>query len=360
MEIRASELAEKFQGGELIQKWIGPDSTFERISPLEDCKEGDLVFIHKPEALEGVLGQGVRFIAVPMKMEPDLPNLTDLTVIFAANLNLLFARVRQAYGDCRPDPEEWGLIHPTAVIHPSAKIPEDTIVGPHVVVGKNCVLGSRVVLHPGCILEENVTIGNNVIIQPKAVIGWGSVLGNNVEVKAASVIGSEGYGFAQDSQGKSHRIPQTGHVVLEDDVTVGSHCCIDRATFQETRIKRGTKLDNFCHIAHNVTIGEDCLLTAGFVVAGSTKIGNRVIASGQTGILDHLEVADGTILLHRAGVTENITESGAYAGLPLQPLKEYMKNMAVFRKLSEMRKTIQRLEKAIGEKKITGENDEAS
>ncbi|MCW8920902.1 MAG: UDP-3-O-(3-hydroxymyristoyl)glucosamine N-acyltransferase, partial [Sedimenticola sp.] len=124
-------------------------------------------------------------------------------------------------------------------------------------------------------------------------------------------------------------------------------CCIDRATYAETRIGAGTKLDNLSHIAHNVQIGQDCLLTAGFIVAGSTTIGDRVIASGQTGVLDHLEICNDVVLLHRAGVTKSIDKPGAYAGLPVQPLPEYMKNTALMKRLSELRKQVQQLEKRL-------------
>ena len=150
------------------------------------------------------------------------------------------------------------------------------------------------------------------------------------------------------SRGKSHPIPQTGNVVLGDRVRVGANCCIDRAAYRTTRIGAGTKLDNLCRIAHNVQIGEDCLLTSMFCVAGSTTIGNRVISSGQTGVLDHVQVCDDVVLVHRAGVTGDIDQPGTYAGLPVQPLKDYLRNTAVVRLLGELRQRLLALERAQG------------
>jgi UDP-3-O-[3-hydroxymyristoyl] glucosamine N-acyltransferase len=129
-------------------------------------------------------------------------------------------------------------------------------------------------------------------------------------------------------------------VVIEDRVRLGANCCIDRAAYKTTRIGAGTKLDNLCHVAHNVQIGEDCLLTSMLCVAGSSIIGNRVVTSGQTGILDHVKVCDDAVLVHRAGVTKDLDTPGVYAGLPLQPLADYLKNMAILKNLSELKKKL--------------------
>jgi UDP-3-O-[3-hydroxymyristoyl] glucosamine N-acyltransferase len=197
----------------------------------------------------------------------------------------------------------------------------------------------------GAVVEHDAQIGRNVVMHPNAVVGYGCTVGDDVVIGGGAVIGSEGDGFAQDARGRSHAIPQTGNVVLEDRVRVGANCCIDRAAYGSTRIGAGTKLDNLCHIAHNVQIGEDCLLTSMFCVAGSTTIGNRVMASGQSGAIDHLTICDDVVLVHRAGVTTSIDQPGAYAGLPAQPLKEYTRNTAVFRMLGDLRQRLLALER---------------
>ncbi len=265
-------------------------------------------------------------------------------------MNLAHALIRQKYDDRDLQDAGWSGVHPTAVVHPETTLPADCLVGPGVVIGPRVEMGEGCVIMANSVLEEGVKLGRQVVIHPSVVVGYDTLVGDNVIIKSGSVIGSEGYGFAQDENRKSYRIPQKGRVVLEDDVVVGANNCIDRATYHETRIGRGTKLDNLCHIAHNVRVGEDCLLTAGLIVAGSTTLGNRVITSGQTGILDHLTIADDTVFVHRAGVTDSVTEKGIYAGLPLQPLNEYMKNSAVLRKLTELRKKVQMLEREIKER----------
>ena len=136
--------------------------------------------------------------------------------------------------------------------------------------------------------------------------------------------------------------------MIGDRVRIGANNCIDRATYSETRIGAGTKTDNLCHIAHNVVVGEDCLLTAMLCVAGSTTIGNRVITSGNTGILDHVKICDDVVLLHRAGVTKDVEKPGAYAGVPLLPLGEYMKNSAVLKNANDLRKRVSAIEKNLG------------
>jgi len=235
---------------------------------------------------------------------------------------------------------------PTARINAPASCPPlSPVPEPRAVIGRNVRLGERTRIMAGAVIEHDAQVGSDTVVHPNAVIGYGCVVGNEAAIGAGSVIGSEGYGFAQDQHGKSHPIPQTGIVVLGDRVRVGANCCIDRAAYRTTLIGAGTKLDNLCHIVHNVQIGEDCLLTSMFCVAGSTTIGNRVMTSGQTGIKDHVKICDDVVLVHRAGVTADIDQPGAYAGLPVQPLKEYMRNTAVLRMLADLRQRLLAVER---------------
>jgi UDP-3-O-[3-hydroxymyristoyl] glucosamine N-acyltransferase len=159
----------------------------------------------------------------------------------------------------------------------------------------------------------------------------------------------EGFGFAQDDKGRSHRIPQTGKVVIEDNVLMGSQCNVDRATWVETRIRAGSKFDALCHVAHNADIGEDCIIVAQTGVAGSSTLGKRVIVSGQSAITDHVSITDDVILVQRAGVINDIDKPGVYAGTPVQPVKDYFRNSAVAHKLVELRKQVRKLEKQVAD-----------
>ena len=168
-------------------------------------------------------------------------------------------------------------------------------------------------------------------------------------LKAGCVIGSEGFGFAQDEKRRNYRIPHTGKVIIEDRVVIGANTTIDRATYGATIIRSGVIIDALCHIGHNVEIGEDCILCAHTGISGSSRFGRRVIASGQTGVLDHITVASDSVLLHRAGINRSIKEPGMYAGGPAQPLQQYLKNIAIIPKLAEIWSRLKKLEKKVAE-----------
>ena len=197
-------------------------------------------------------------------------------------------------------------------------------------------------------IERDVEIGNDCTIHSQANIGYGSKLGNRVIIRSGAVVGNEGFGFAKDENNHYHRVPHTGYVEIQDDVQIGSNCNIDRGTYGATLIKRGCKIDGLCHIAHNVVLGENCILVSQCGIAGSTIVGDRVILSGQTGVLDHLKIADDAVLIHRAGVIQDIPTGGIWGGLPPKPMKEHMKRNNSYKTLE---KKIAKLEEKISELK---------
>jgi UDP-3-O-[3-hydroxymyristoyl] glucosamine N-acyltransferase len=199
------------------------------------------------------------------------------------------------------------------------------------------------------VVEEGAEIGEDCVLHARVFVGRHCRIGDRVRLKPGVVIGADGFGFARDAGMKFHRIPQNGVVVLEDDVVVSANSTIDRATYDETRIARGTKIDALCHIAHNVFIDEDCALVAQTGIAGSTRFGKRVLASGQTGVIDHITIGDDVVLVHRAGIPEDILEPGMYAGGPAQPFREYRRNISAFKKLSNLRQRVMQLEKKVRE-----------
>lgn len=329
----------------LIKEMVGPDRPIARIAAVEDCAPGDLVFVDKAEYAATVENRRPSVVVTTFKLKGLLTGCAGLTLLLTANVNLAQALIKQRYAGRPFDASGWPRIHPSAVVHETAVVPATAQVEPRAVIGRNVRIGERTRIMAGAVIEHDAQVGDDTVVHPNAVIGYACVVGNEAVIGAGTVVGSEGYGFAQDERGKSHPIPQTGNVVLGDRVRTGANCCVDRAAYRTTRIGAGTKLDNLCHIAHNVQVGEDCLLTAMFCVAGSTTIGNRVMASGQTGVLDHVKISDDVILLHRAGVTKDIEKPGAYAGLPVQPLNAYLRNTAVFRMLTDLRQRLGVLEK---------------
>lgn len=346
MNLKASEILSLFQPAGILESLEG-DSLLLTISPVETGKSGSLVFLDNKNFLP-FIKQNKPSAVVTNKDLIEEVRLAGIDAIFLAkNVGVAHAALKQKYADRDLFQSEWGNRHSTALVHPTAIVPDSCMLGPNVVIGERVILGERCIIQAGVVIESNAKLGDDCVIFHNSVIGYNCIIGNRVFIKTGTVIGSEGFGFAQGPDKRYHRIPQTGIVVLEDDVHVGANCCIDRAAYNETRVRRGTKFDNLCHVAHNVEIGEDCALTAGFIVAGSTKIGNRVIASGQCGILDHLTIADDVIMLVRPGVSNDVKEPGLYAGTPLQPFSEYTKSLAVYRKLPDLRARVSDLEKSL-------------
>ena len=344
--ITVAEILREFQPKGILTESLGEAETrVTGIASVEDAGPGHLVFMDKKDYLEQIREKRPSAVVTSPALKEAAAGLPGISVLIAPNVSLAHAQLKQKYAGRDFTKSGWSGIHPSAIVHETCQIGEGTVVEPRVVIGQNTKIGKNSRIMAGAVIENDVTIGNDTIIHPGVVVGYGCQLGNEVVVNSGSVIGSEGYGFAQDSKRKSYPIPQTGIVVIEDRVRVGANNCIDRAAYRETRIGAGTKLDNLCHIAHNVTIGQDCLLTAMLCIAGSSKLGDRVITSGQTGIIDHVNVCNDAVLLHRAGVTKDIEKPGAYAGLPLQPLPDYMKNSAVLKSAVELKKRISELEK---------------
>ena len=347
MNVLVSELEAKFADRKLFSSRSGADSRITRISPAETCQPGDLVFVDRPEFLQIVAERKPAAVVVDHKLAGDCPDDRDLAVLTSTNVRLAHALIKGHYCSRNLDAEGWPRIHPSAVIHDSVEVLDSVHVGPNVTIGKGAQLAEGCRVLAGAVIESNARLGQGCLIHPQAVVGHDCILGDRVEVGAGTVIGSEGFGFGQDERGKAYKIPQSGNVVIDDDVHIGAGNCIDRGAYGATRIGVGTKIDNLCHIAHGVQVGKDCMLTAMLCVAGSTKIGDRVWTSGQTGILDHKSVCNDVVLVHRAGVVKDIKRPGIYAGIPVQPLKQYAKNTAQQRQLTEMSKKIKQLEATI-------------
>lgn len=346
MNLKASEILSIFQPAGVLESLEG-DAQLSSISPVESGGSGALVFIDNKKFLSFIKENKPSAVVTNKDLIDEVRQSGIAAVFLAPNVGVAHAVLKQKFADRNLFLSEWGNRHSSALIHETAEVPDSCMIGPNVVIGENARLGERCVIQAGVVIESGARLGDDCVVYSNAVIGYSCILGNRVFIKTGTVIGSEGFGFAQGADKKYHRIPQTGIVVLEDDVHVGANCCIDRAAYTETRVKRGTKFDNLCHVAHNVQIGEDCALTAGFIVAGSTKIGNRVITSGQCGILDHLTIVDDVVMLVRPGVSNDVKEPGLYAGTPLQPFGEYTKSLAVYRKLPDLRARLGALEKSL-------------
>ena len=338
---------------DLIVSRIGDDCEILGFGSVDLYQPGDLIFLDAEQVPDSLFANPPAAIVTTSKLAENLSANKELGVLVCEDVRLAHALIRQRYDDDNLHEHEWPRIHPSAVIHESVQLPDSVTVGPGSVIGCDTRLGERLVVQANVVIENNVKIGDDSLIQSSVFIGRGAVVGKRVIIKPGSIIGAEGFGFSPDQDKHFHRVPQKGIVVVEDDVVIGSNCNIDRATYGETRISRGTKLDALCHIAHNVFIDKDCIVVAQTGVAGSSRLGKRVIVSGQSAISDHKTVTDDVVLVHRCGVTEDILEPGMYAATPAQPFNEYIRNIAIYHKLHKLRHDFNSLAKQV-KKLVTG------
>ncbi|MCA9519948.1 MAG: UDP-3-O-(3-hydroxymyristoyl)glucosamine N-acyltransferase, partial [Myxococcales bacterium] len=232
-----------------------------------------------------------------------------------------------------------------ATVDPSASLGTSVRLGASAYVGARARIGDRVVLGPGAVIERDVEIGADSVIGANVVIGARCQLGERVIVQPGTVIGSDGFGYLSEGT-THHKIPHFGIVVVEDEVEIGANCCVDRATLGETRIGRGTKIDNLVQIAHNVQIGDHSLLAAQTGISGSTRLGRFNVAGGQSGFAGHLELDDGVIVGARAGVSKNL-KRGIYAGFPIAPLPRFRLQTALIAMLPKLHQRIRALERGL-------------
>ncbi len=346
MKVKASEILSEFSKSGLIQSMSGPDATAERIVAVEDAAPGTLVFVSGKEGLVPVKNGKPAIVVTTGALAKELNGTCALVT---ANVNLAQAHLRQRYADRNVRKTEWADVHPSAVVHESAKIGKGTMIAPNVVIGREAVIGEDCVIMAATVIEYGAKIGNHTVIHPGCVIGYDCEIGNNVIIRSGSIIGSEGFGFAQDEKRKHHRIPQTGKVKIGDRVVVGANNCFDRAAYKETIISSGCIFDNMVHVAHNVFMDEDCIIVAQSGIAGSSRLGKRVILSGQCGVIDHVNIVDDVVLVRRGAAFADVDKPGVYAWEPLMPLGDYMRGTVVLRKLGEMYKKVQSLEKRIAQ-----------
>ncbi len=240
-------------------------------------------------------------------------------------------------------------VHETAVISKSAVIGEKVTIGPCCVLSDQCRIGDGCVLAGNIWVGKHVSIGDNTLIEPGVVIYDRSSLGRNCIIHANAVIGCEGFGFMPDSEKVLLRIPQIGTVSIGDDVEIGVCTSIDRATFGETKISKGTKIDSHVKIAHNCSIGEYSIIVAQSGIAGSSTLGKGVTMAAQSGVANHASVGDGVIAAARAGITEDIPPGSVVSGFPAIDHKKDLRQKAAVRQLPDMIKNVKNLQKRLDE-----------
>ena len=340
MEFSASQIA-AIVNGEII----GSSSVIVTdLAKIEEGKEGTLSFLSNPKYEEFIYTTKSSICIVNKDFIPIKPLPLSLTLIKVENSYTCFAQLLELYDNLN---KKEAKIEQPSFIDNSAVIGSDLYLGAFAYIGKNVEIGNKVVIYPNVYLGDNVKIGSNTVLYPGVSIYFGCKVGENCIIHAGTVVGSDGFGFAPDSEGVFQKIPQIGNVIIENNVEIGSNCAIDRATMGSTFIREGVKIDNLCQIAHNVDIGKNSALAALVAVAGSAKIGKRVMIGGQAAINGHLSIADDTKIVGQSGVVKTVKEAVTLMGTPAIPLNDFKKSSVGFRKLPLILSKLEELEKKI-------------
>jgi len=320
-----------------------PDVTVNTIAKIEEGGNGALSFLANPKYEHYIYETKSSIVLVNKSFVPSAK--IEATLIRVENSYDAFASLLRLVDQARPRKKG---IHSSAVIEQSAKIGSDVYIGPFAYIGENCVVGNGCAVYPHVYIGDNTLLGNNCTLNPGVTIYHDCVLGEGCTIHAGSVIGSDGFGFAPQSESEFMKIPQLGNVVLEDHVEIGANVTIDRATMGSTIIRKGVKLDNLIQIGHNVEVGENSVMAAQTGISGSTKVGKNCMFGGQVGLAGHIKIANGTKIGAQGGVLGNIKEENtAIIGSPAIEIKQFMKSSIIFRKLPEMSSKIDTLEKEV-------------
>jgi UDP-3-O-[3-hydroxymyristoyl] glucosamine N-acyltransferase len=265
-------------------------------------------------------------------------------LIRVANPRIAFAKALALFF---PEPKFAAGIHPSAVIAKSAQVDPTAHIGPHCTVGERVQIGAHCVLQNGNFVGDDSALGEETHLSPNVTIHARSQIGQRVRIHAGTVIGSDGYGYVLDG-GIHRKIPQVGNVIIGEDVEIGANVTIDCGALGSTVIGKGTKIDNLVQVAHNVEIGEHCLVIAQVGIAGSAKLGNYVVLAGQAGVAGHLKIGDHVTVAAQAGVMVDTPDAGTYWGSPMQPIGDVKRQLVAVRKLPELLKKVAAWEKKFG------------
>ena len=341
MEFSAKQIAQFVQG--VIEG--DENATVNTFAKIEDGKPGAISFLSNPKYTHYIYDTESSIVLVDKSVELEKP--TKATLIKVDNAYECVAKLLQLYESMKP--KKTG-IDSLAFISPSAKIGENVYIGAFAYIGDNVVIGDGCQIYPNVVICENAKVGNDCLFYPNVTIYHDCHVGNRVTLHAGSVVGSDGFGFAPSENGYD-KIPQIGIVTIEDDVEIGANTCIDRSTMGSTYVRKGVKLDNLVQIAHNTDIGANTVMSAQVGIAGSTKVGQWCMFGGQIGIAGHITIGNKVFLGAQSGVPSSLKDNQTLIGTPPMEKLPYFKSQAIFQKLPDLYKQIQKLQKEVDELK---------
>ncbi|MGB3466687.1 MAG: UDP-3-O-(3-hydroxymyristoyl)glucosamine N-acyltransferase [Cyclobacteriaceae bacterium] len=328
---------------------IGDETTqISSLAELQNAGSGDISFFSNKKYESLLYASQASAILVPKDFEPAQEITGSLLKVddsYSAFAQLLVVAENHLM------PKKTGIENPSYIAE-SASIGEDCYIGAFAYIGENVVIGEGTQIYPNVHVGDRVKIGENCILYPGAQVMYNCVLEDHVTLHSGAIIGADGFGFAPQKDGSYFRIPQIGNVVLEDYVSVGANATIDRATVSSTIIRRGVKLDNLVHIAHNCEVGENTVMAAHVGIAGSVKIGKNCMFGGQAGLSGHITIADNNQIGPRSALMSDVTtEKNTFLGAPGIDSKEFFRIYASTKKLPDLLKRVQQLEKQFADSK---------
>lgn len=324
------ELA-NYLGGHILGD---PTVSIRGLGTLDDAGEGQISFLANKKYASKVQTTRASAVIIP----PDTDSFGHNAII-VANPYLAFAKLLTLF---TTRPRNVRGVMAGAYVDKDAIIGTDASVYPGAYVAEGVRIGDRVTLHPNVTIYEGVVVGDDVTLHAGVSIREGCRIGNRVTIHNGTVIGGDGFGYAPDGS-SWYKIPQIGNVVIEDDVEIGANATVDRAALETTRIGRGSKIDNLVQVAHNCTIGADCIIAAQAGIAGSAKLGQHVSLGGQVAIVGHIKIGDNAMISGQSGVFGSVEPGEILSGTPAIPHQKRLKAAAVFPHLPEMRKTLAKI-----------------
>lgn len=322
------------------------------LSGIKEAREGDLTFLANSKYFPLLETTGASAVIIPRGM-----NAGRIAAIETENPSLAFARIATLISHDKASRPEG--IHPTAVIAGDAVLGKSVNVGPYTVIESGAVIGDHTTIFSHCFIGHQARVGREGLIYPNITIRERVVIGDRVIIHSGTVIGSDGFGFV-NVKGVNVKIPQIGTVEIQDDVEIGANVTIDRARFDKTVIGRGTKIDNLVQIAHNVRIGENCIIVSQVGISGSTILENNVTLAGQVGVVGHITIGANTVVASKSGVPNSIPPNSIYWGIPANPIMEAKRINASVQRLPHYVKVIHELKKKVEALESRLKNMEAS
>lgn len=314
------------------------------VAGIKEANEGEITFLSNPRYSNLVSQTRASAIITSESVE-----FSSKPLIRVKDPSLAFSEIVQRFHSKKPIHPEG--IHPKAVIAKSANLKDGVAIGAYTVIEGGANIGENTIIYPNCYIGRDVQIGSNTLIYPFVSIRESVTVGSRVVIQSGTIVGSDGFGFITKG-GKHQRIPQIGTVVIEDDVEIGANVTIDRARFDKTVIGKGTKIDNLVQIAHNVVIGENCIIVAQVGISGSTTIGDNVTIAGQAGIVGHISIGDNATIAAQAGVSKSVPANSVVWGCPAKPhsvakrINACIQNLPrLYKKIEDIQKRIEELEK---------------